>query len=159
MDVASAFRFHHSIGLAGMQNGFYVRSIRSGNQDVLLNGFTASGSEHIGLEVVLAADGGQNEGVVSDADDKPVLGATVVLIPNDLQLRSRLDYTPKSVTDQSAHFELKNAAPGDYRLFAWDDIEDSSRFDPGVLRSYEGKGEPVIVKVKDSQTVKLHVIT
>jgi hypothetical protein len=149
---------HDSIDLAGMQNGFYVRSIRSGNQDVLRNGFTASSSEHIELEVALAADGGEIEGVVSDADDKPVMGATVVLIPNDLQLRSRLDYTRKSVTDQSGHFELKNAAPGGYKLFAWDDIEDSSWFDPDVLKSYEAKGEPVFVKGKDSQTVKLHLI-
>jgi protocatechuate 3,4-dioxygenase beta subunit len=149
---------HHSIDLAGMQNGFYVRSIRSGNQDVLRNGFTAASSEHVELEVVLASDGGHVEGSVSDADDKPVGGATVVLIPNDPGLRPRLDYTRVSITDQTGHYELKSAAPGEYRLFAWDDIDKDSWLDPDVMKDYEAKGEPVIVKVKDSQTVKLHVI-
>ena len=102
----------------------------------------ANGSEHIELDVVLASDGGQVEGVVSDANDKPVLGATVVLIPNDAALRTRFDYTRDAVTDQAGHFELKGVAPGEYKLFAWDDIEESSWFDPDVLRGYEAKGKP-----------------
>jgi len=150
----------HTLRFTGLPGprGLYVESIRSGDQDVLRNGFTTSGSEHIELEIVLASDGGRVEGVVSDADDKPVMGATVVLIPSDPALRAWPDFSGEGVTDQSGHFELKNAAPGEYKLFAWDDIEENSWFDPGVLKDYEAKGEPVTVKAKDSQTVKLHVI-
>jgi len=136
----------------------YVKSIRSGNQDVLRNGFTVATAERIELEVVLGSDGGRVDGVVSDADDKPLAGATVVLIPNDPALRTRLDFIKDSVTDQSGHFELKNAAPGEYKLFAWDDIEPGSWFDPDVVPGVETKGEPVTVKAKDLATVKLHVI-
>ena len=95
---------------------------------------------------------------MSDADDQPVLGATVVLVPNDPALRARFDFIKDTVTDQAGHFDLKNAAPGEYKLFAWVDIEPGSWFDPDVLRDYEAKGEPVTVKAKDSQSLKLHVI-
>ncbi len=149
---------HYNVNLVRRHDGFYIRAIHFGNQEALRDGFGASGSEHIELQVILASDGGQVEGAVSDANDKPVLGATVVLIPNDAALRTRFDYTRDAVTDQVGHFELKGVAPGEYKLFAWDDIEESSWFDPDVLRTYEAKGEAVIVKVKDSQTVKLRVI-
>ena len=137
---------------------FYVKSIRSGNQDVLRNGFTVAAAERIELEVILGSDGGRVNGVVADADNKPVAGATVVLIPNDPALRARLDFIKDSVTDQSGHFELKNAAPGEYKIFAWDDIEPGSWFDPDVVLRVEAKGEPVTVKAKDLATVTLQVI-
>lgn len=140
------------------EKGLYVKSIRSGDQDVLHNGLTSAPSQHLDLQIVLASDGGRVEGAVSDADDKPAIGATVVLIPTDPILRARFDFTKDVATDQSGHFELKNVAPGEYRLFAWDDIEPRSWFDPDVLRNVEAKGEPVTVKPKDPAAVKLHLI-
>jgi hypothetical protein len=89
------------------EKGLYIKSIRSGNQDVLRNGFAAAASEHVDLQVVLASDGGRIEGAVSDEDVKPITGATVVPIPNDPALRARFDFTRDAVTDQSGHFELK----------------------------------------------------
>lgn len=140
------------------EHPFYVKSIRSGSQDILRSGFTASPSERIDLEVLLGSDGGSVEGIVSDADDKSVTGATVVLIPNDPVLRTRFDFVKDVVTDQAGHFELKSIAPGGYKLFAWDDIEPGSWFDPDVLRSVEAKGEVVTVKPKDSATANLRLI-
>ncbi len=144
-------------GLPGPR-GLYVKSIRSANQDVLHNGFTTSGSEQVQLDIVLATGGGNVEGVVSNADDKPLLGATVVLIPSDPALRSWPDLTRTAITDQSGHFNLRDAAPGEYKLFSWSDIEDSSWFDPETMKDYEGRGQPVTIKAKDSQTINLHVI-
>jgi hypothetical protein len=149
---------HHTVDLVRTHDGVYIKAIHFSNQEALRDGFMASGSEHVELEVVLASDGGRVEGVVSDAGDKPVLGATVVLIPNDAALRTRFDYTRDAVTDQVGHFELKGVAPGEYKLFAWDDIEDSNWLDPDVLRSVEAKGEAVTVKPKEPATANLHVI-
>lgn len=136
----------------------YVKSIRAGTQDVLREGVTLQGSERVDLDIVLASDGGKIEGVTSDANDKIIVGATVVLIPIDPVLRARLDFTRDTVTDQSGHFEMKNVAPGEYKLFAWDDIEEGTWFDPDVLKDYEARGERVTVKLKDSQTLKLRVL-
>ena len=76
---------HHDVTLlsAAGNADYYVKSVRLGNQDVLRSGFTAAGSEHVDLEILLAPSAGQFEGVVTDSDGKPVLGAAVVLIPND----------------------------------------------------------------------------
>jgi hypothetical protein len=154
---------HHMVDLSGAtrSNGLYVRSILAGNQDVLRHGFTSTGSEQIDLAVILASDGGTVSGVVLDADEKPVLGAAVVLIPNDPELRARRDFTPDSVTDHLGHFEMQGIAPGEYKLFAWDDLEQESWLDPEVLRPFEGKGEAVTVAPKGQDgpmAMKLHVL-
>ena len=146
------------LGITGM-SGLYVKSMQAGSQDVLRNGLTLSGSERADLQITLAPHGGKIDGVVLNAEGNPVLGAAVVLIPNDNALRPRLDFTRDTVTDKAGHFDLKGLAPGEYKLFAWDDIEKDSWFDPDILKDYEAKGKPVSVKASDteqaSQTVDL----
>jgi len=38
---------------------------------------------------------------------------------------------------------LKNVAPGEYKVFAWDDIEDGAWYDSDFLRDIEARGEAV----------------
>jgi hypothetical protein len=59
-----------------------IKSIHVGSTDVLRGGLTVSGAGKISLEIVLAPDGGQIDGVVLDKDDKPMAGATVILVRN-----------------------------------------------------------------------------
>jgi hypothetical protein len=68
---------HHTIDLLSTldNSDYYVKSIRSGNQDILRNGFTLAGSEQIETEIVLVPSTGRIEGIVTDAEGKPVLGA------------------------------------------------------------------------------------
>jgi len=137
----------HAVNIS-LPSGLYVKSMRSGNQDVLRQGFTVGALEQVDLEVVMAMDGGDVDGVVTNADDAPVSDAIVVLIPNDPVLRTRRDFTWKTVADQAGHFELKGVAPGEYKAYAWDDIEEDGWFDPEVLKTVDGKGESASVKAK-----------
>lgn len=150
----------HTLDFSNMikANGLYIKSVRSGNQDFLRNVIILADSEHLDLEVVLAADGGSVDGIVTDSDSKPVPGARVVLISNETALRSRPDYTPSVTANEAGHFEIKNVAPGDYKLFAWEDIERDSWFDPDVLKDFEARGQAVSVKAKDNQTANLTVL-
>jgi len=61
-------------------------------------------------------------------------------------------------TDQNGHFVLIGIAPGDYKLFAWEDIEPYSYFDPDVLKQFEDKGKPVHVVDSTKDTVELTLI-
>ena len=131
-----------------------VRSIRSEDADVM-DGLTVSGGGKLALEIVMGHDAGKVEGTVLDPEDKPVAGGTVVLIPNK---RDRRDLFAEGETDQNGHFQLPFAAPGDYRLFAWDDIEPGIWYDADFLKGLESKGEPVTVHTKGSEQVRLHVL-
>jgi hypothetical protein len=131
-----------------------VRSIRSEEAEVS-DGLTVRGGGKLALEIVMGHDGGKVEGAVLDPEDKPVAGATVVLIPKK---RDRSDLYAQGETDQNGHFQLPFVASGDYRLFAWDDVEPGIWYDADFLKDTESKGEAVTVHTKGSEQVRLHVI-
>jgi len=61
---------------------------------------------------------GNLQGVVKDRNGSGVGGATVVL------LRPGGQRTPSSWTDQIGRFHMNSIPPGDYKIFAWADIEE-----------------------------------
>jgi protocatechuate 3,4-dioxygenase beta subunit len=137
-----------------LPQGFYVKSIRSGENDVLSEGLTVAGGGTIDYEVVIASDGGGAQGVVLDKDQRPVAGATVLLAPDR---RSRLDLFKSTASDQYGHYEFASIAPGDYKLFAWDDVEPEAWNDPDFLKDYEKQGEKAAVEPKSRAPVNLHL--
>jgi len=132
-----------------------VRSIRSETADVMAEGLSVTHAGKLAIEVVMGHDAGKVEGTVLDSEDKPVPGATVVLIP---KIRERHDLFAQSDTDQNGRFQIQFAAPGDYQLFAWDDVEPFLWYDPEFLKDVESKGEAVTVHTKGQEQVRLHVI-
>ena len=134
-----------------------VRSIRSEDTDVLQEGLTVAHGGKLPLEIVLARDGGKIDGTVLDKDDKPSAGATVVLMP-EAKLRFRHDLFQQTETDQYGRFQFKTIAPGDYQLFAWDDVEPGIWFDPDFMKDIERRGEPVTVHAKGQEQGRLHLL-
>jgi hypothetical protein len=138
------------------KSNLVIKSIRTGQTDVLREGLTATEPGKLSLEIVLAPGGGQIEGAALDKDDKPVAGATVLLVPEPA-LRRRNDRFFDLTTDQNGHYKFENIPPGDYKVFAWDDIASGSWFDPDFFRAIESHGEPVKLNAKGHETAKVHV--
>jgi hypothetical protein len=133
-----------------------IKSIRAGQIDVLRDGLNVTEAGKISLEIVLAPEGGQIDGAVLDKDDKPVAGATVLLVPS-APLRGRHDRFEDTSTNQNGRYRFENVAPGDYKVFAWDDVEPGAWFDPDFLRDIESRGEAVKLNAKGRQTVSVHI--
>jgi hypothetical protein len=134
--------------------GTYVKSIRAGDTDVLNDGLTIGPGGTVQFEITVASDAGKVEGTVTDKSDQPGLGATVVLVPEP-KLRARSDLFKTATTDQYGNFEFASVAPGEYKVFAWDDVEPGIWNDPEFLKEYEKKGEAVTVSSKGHETVKV----
>ena len=135
-----------------------VRSIRSQDMDVLQEGLIVMHAGKAPLEIVLARDGGQIEGTVLDKDDKPAAGSTVVLMPEP-RLRWRHDLVQQTETDQYGRYQFKTVTPGEYKLFAWDDVEPGIWFDPDFLKDIERRGDAVTVHTKGHESVSLHLVS
>jgi hypothetical protein len=58
-------------------------------------------------------------------------------------------------TDQYGHFDLRGIAPGDYKLFTWDEVEEGAWEDADFLKPFEEKGEKVRAQEGDSKSVNL----
>ncbi len=147
---------HYNLLVNQFGGDLVVRSLRTQGRDILDEGLTISEPGKIAIEIVVAHDAGQLEGVTLGADDKPVAGATIVLVP-EAKRRSRTDLFEQCESDQYGRFTMEDIAPGDYKLFAWDDVEPGMWWDPEFLKKYESQGEAVTIAAKGKATAKVHV--
>jgi hypothetical protein len=135
--------------------GFYLKS--SGAADALETVITVSrGHSPPALELVLSPGAARIDGTVASGDDS-VPGASVVLVPDGKQRAQPNNYR-QAVTDQLGRFALRNVTPGDYTLFAWEQIERGAYMDPDFLGQYEDRGKTVRVEEDGRVSVQLEVI-
>ena len=110
--------------------GGYVKSMRLGNADVLNDGLHLTGPPQGLLEIVIGTNAGNIEGSVLNDRQQAVANETVVLVP-DPRFRQRSDLYKVLSTDSSGRFRMPGVTPGDYKLFAWENVESS---DPSALK-------------------------
>jgi hypothetical protein len=132
--------------------GFYVKSVQYGGDDILSKPLKFSGSGSGTFDVVLRAGGGQINGTVADVRASAVPGITVFLIPAQ---RSRTDLYRQAMTDQTGKFNFVSVPPGEYKVFSWEVFDLSGPFDPEFIKQYETQGKVVVVA--DAATPALDV--
>jgi hypothetical protein len=139
-------------------DGGYVKSIRVGDADVIDSGLDiTSGAPPGEMTIVIAMAAGQITGTVQNEKLEPAAGATVVLIPEGKRRESDRWYQTTS-TDQYGNYTLKNVAPGEYRVFAFDTVEYQAYMDPEWLKPFESKGEKVSIEENAKPSVQLKLI-
>ncbi len=109
------------------------------------------------LEITISAAGGRIDGAVLTEEDKALGGASVVLVPEEGRCEQRRFYK-SATTDQNGAFTLRGIPPGDYKLFAWEEIERGAYQDSAFLRRYEEQGELVEVEEGSRLSVRLKII-
>jgi hypothetical protein len=104
--------------------------------------------------VVLGADGGQLEGIVTNEKPEPCESVTVTLIPASGH-RSRPFYKFPT-TDASGKFTITGIAPGTYKVLAWDKVDNNAvMYDPDFLRAYESYAQTVEILPGTKKTLDL----
>jgi hypothetical protein len=140
----------------GLPIDFYVKSARLGEQDVLDTGFDFTPGVTGVLTLVLSPNSAQIEGSVANAKDEPAIGAKITLIPDGSHPSPTRCKTAD--TDQNGHFILKGVAPGEYKIYAWEDIEEGAQEDPDFMKPHESEGQSVSIKEKAHETAQLKLI-
>jgi hypothetical protein len=80
---------------------------------------------------------------------------TIVLAPD---IRRRFYLYKTATADTSGRFHLDHVPPGDYKVFAWAEVESDSWFDPEFMRNYETLGARVHVAEDSTENVEVIVI-
>jgi hypothetical protein len=55
-----------------------------------------------------------------------------------------------ATSDSTGHFMLRNVAPGNYKVFAWQTIPAGAYFNSNFLAKYEARGHAVAVNEKSA---------
>jgi 5-hydroxyisourate hydrolase-like protein (transthyretin family) len=135
----------------------YIKSIRLGGADILAGGLRIDRQPESQLEITIGTDVGFVDGRVVDARLQPLADVRVALLPEPAS-RSRTDLYKIATTDASGRFRIEGIAPDNYKLFAWEEVEDGAWLDPRAMRFYEDRGMSIRIAAGSKQTVALPVI-
>jgi hypothetical protein len=86
---------------------------------------------------------------------QPAPVTRVVLVPG---ARQRTELYKVTSTDENGLFSFSGIAPGDYKVFSWDALEEYAWFDPELLGQSETRGRSVHVTESSTETVDVTVI-
>ena len=84
-------------------------------------------------------------------------GASVVLVPEGKQASQMRDFR-FSLSDKSGRFTLRSVPPGDYKLYAFEQLDREALMDPEFRRLYEDQGHTVRVGADGQSDVTLEAI-
>jgi hypothetical protein len=132
----------------------YLKSVRFNGQDALNNPLSLTESTREPIDIVVGKDGGLITATIQDVSP-PASGLTVVLVPDQ---RDRYYLYKYSTTGPTGAAGFRNVAPGSYKIFAFQKIEQNSWFDPLILREYEKLGSPVKIAASSRVMVQLKLI-
>jgi hypothetical protein len=142
------------------RNGFFLKSVQMGGRDIAA-GFMASGPSFVDL--VVSNGGGTIEGTVVEREgekdasgEHPAPNATVEAVPEE-KYRKLPDHFAIGATDQNGRFTIRGLAPGNYLLYAWQNVDESVYRDPDFLKSQEANGLAAKVEENSHQQVELKV--
>jgi hypothetical protein len=128
----------YRLAVSAVPAPFYVKEARYGRIDVLTETIRLTKPTPDRLNIVLAR-GAEVRGTVSDA----TAGQKVVLIPDGMPQRHDLYKT--AVTNAAGGFAMSGVAPGNYRAFAWQTLEDFQYFDEALVARFRERGTSVRV--------------
>ena len=148
----------YNVTLSGLPDGFYVKTIRAGGQDALAPGLDVSRGDAGPIDIVLAPNAGQATGVVQNDQQQPAAGATVVLIPQERERKDQAQYYKTATTDAAGSFALKNLDPGQYKVYAWREVESGAYMDPEFVGPVENRGESLTIREGSQENLQLKLI-
>lgn len=145
--IANVAAERYRIRLSGLPQGYYVKNILLGNQDVRATGLDfSSGAASAGeLTITLASPAGSIEGIVKDSKDAPTANTTVVLIRRE-EFAGLTDQILTTNTGPQGEYQFANLAPGDYDILAFEEIEQGAWFDPDVRAQFQNQAKSVKVE-------------
>jgi len=122
----------------GAVPGAYLKSIKLGDhplQDRRID-LTQGGGQ---LAIVLASDVAEVDGSVKKADGEPAVRVRVTLVPEGDQF-GRQELSRFTFSDEKGQFKIANVPPGDYKIFAWEEVQAGAPQDSEFRKPFEKRG-------------------
>jgi hypothetical protein len=146
----------YTIAISGLKEDLYLKAVRAGDKDVLERGLDLLHSSAANLEIVVSPAGGEIVGVVADGKQQPAMGSHIALVPDERR-REQTHLFKTATADQYGKFTLRGIAPGEYKLFAFEELDSGALQNPQFLKEFEQLGEAVTIREsgRESATLKL----
>jgi hypothetical protein len=147
----------YRITTSGQTQDCYLKSIRYAGMEVSDDEFNVIRGTQATLEVTISSRGARIQGMVTDTDGLPAIGVWVALVPDDAHL-NEFHLFKQRTTDQYGHYDIRGIAPGDYKLFSWEQVEQNAWEDPDFLKQFGSKGQSISLQEGDGKSMDLVAI-
>jgi protocatechuate 3,4-dioxygenase beta subunit len=144
-------------GVFGMPEGYYLKSVRMGEHDGLNDAFDFSSGAAGVIRATIAPGAALIEGSVSNDKQEPSPGVMVIVLPENETRRRQFQYVKAIATDQHGRFRFRGLDPGDYRIYALEDVEGGVWMDPEFAKTYAGKEKKLTLREGARETLELRV--
>ena len=142
----------YRVNVAGAPDGSYVKAIRFGGEDITGKNLDLTYGAGGDMAVVISPNAADLSGVVRNENGEGVPGVSV-----QVYLADELKRT--AITDQNGSYHLTSLAPGDYRIYAWEDIEPGLGQEPSFRKNFEGRAGVSKLEEKSHESVELKLIS
>jgi hypothetical protein len=112
----------YGVDVVGLPAAAYMREARLDSVDVLNSGMSIAAATRGRLDITIGLDSGSVDASVVDLRNDPVEGVTVVLVPTEPR-HKRSDLYTSETSNEAGSVRFDGVAPGDYKIFAWEDVQ------------------------------------
>ncbi len=155
---AGIYRVHAS----GGPEGAYLKSIRLNDQEVMNKDIDFSQGVSGELEVVFRYSAAEVNGTVQlpqSASSGPSGQPAAVPVFDVVLVSDEGNPRQSSDTDQNGNFTFKELSPGQYHVYAFEQLNAGQLENPAILKALEGKGTAVELKESDKKQLELPIIS
>ncbi len=146
----------YQLWVTGLDPNYYVKRALLGSEEIPDSLVVVDARSTLALSVLISPNAGVLDGTVTGLDEDTFGSARVVLVP-EARLRRRTILYRISAVDETGRFSMSGIVPGDYTIFAWEELEGSVYFDPDFIRRFETEGEPVRIEEGSNPSVTVRV--
>jgi hypothetical protein len=143
------------VDAGGLPDGYYLKSVKLAGRempDALLDLNYGGGT----VDVVLAPTAGDITGLVQNGRGEPATSVQVTAVPTSGSLRR--DMNKLVTTDANGNFTLHGLPPGDYKIFAWEEVETNAWMDRDYRQPFENLSASAKVDQSTTPSVTLRLI-
>ncbi len=152
------FRLHnvaqgtYRVSVNGTPDGSYVKAIRFGGEDITGKNLDLTSGAGGDLQIIVSPNAADISGVVRNADGDAASGVMVQAFLGD-------DLKHSANTDQNGAFHFTSLAPGNYRVYAWEDIESGLSQDPDFRKNFDSKAAEAKLEEKGHESLEVKLIS
>ena len=153
-EISNVIEGDYQVQVSDLPKGAYVKAIRFAGGDILNATLRIDPRINARLEIVLSMNAAILDGTVLDENRKPINNTPVALVPAAAH-RNGLDLYRIAWTDEFGRFQFESIRPGDYLLFAREDVDPNLLRDPDFAERNESAGTPIRVTAGGRQNVEI----
>lgn len=135
----------------------YISAIRQGALDIRDEGTIEARSSMLPLEIVISSGAGVIQGTVDAAGGAIPPHADVVLVPQPSR-RGNVMFYDRTIPDDKGQFKFQGIPPGEYKVFAFEQLADSAEQNAAFIARYETLGQPVTVNSKSTTEIRVRLL-